>query len=114
MQPRKLSALPPSPTPSPEPTDAPPKILSVKLSSTNVRSGETIFGSVLASRNVASVEVRVANYGVTMKKVGVGRFELSYTVGNIPFFLHGTYDMHIVARSTRGDAVTSTLPFTVH
>ena len=79
-----------------------------------MQSGDTIVGSVLASPNVASVEVRVATYGITMTKVGAGRFELSYKLGNIPFFLHGTYDMQIVARNTRGDTVTRTLPLTIH
>jgi hypothetical protein len=103
-----------SPTPSPAPTDAPPQILAVHINSTNVQSGDTIVGSVFATPNVASVEVRVATYGMTMKKVGVGRFVMSYTVGNIPFFLHGTYDMRVIARNTRGDAVTRTLPLTIH
>jgi hypothetical protein len=110
----QASPKPARPTPLPAPTDAPPRIISVKLNSTDVQSGDTIVGRVFASRNVASVEVRVANYGMTMTKVGAGRFELSYTVGSLPFFVHGTYDMQIIARNTRGDAVSQTIPLTIH
>lgn len=94
--------------------DTAPRIFSVDINSTNVGSGDTVSGSVRTSLNVASVEIRVATFGMSMTKVGAGHFELSYTVGNVPFFLHGTYTMQIIARNTRGDAVERTLPLTVH
>jgi hypothetical protein len=72
-----------------------------------------LWGKVLTSSNVASVEVRVATYGVGLKKVGVGRFLLAYRLGYVPFFVRGTYPMHIIARNTRGDAVDRTLSLTV-
>jgi hypothetical protein len=50
---------------------------------------------------------------MSLSKVGVGRFSLSYTVGTLPFFIHGTYEMKIIARNARGDAVQTTLPITV-
>jgi hypothetical protein len=58
--------------------------------------------------------VRVANIGVGLNKVGVGRFTLAYRLGTIPIFAHGTYPMHIIARNTRGDKVERTLPLTIH
>jgi hypothetical protein len=95
------------------PPNAPPQILSVSVSRTTVESGDTVSGTVLTSSNVASVEVRVATYGMALSKVGVGRFALAYTVGALPFFVHGTYPMRIIARNTRGDAAEETLPITV-
>jgi hypothetical protein len=84
------------------------------MNSNSVGSGDTLSGRVLTSSNVASVEVRVVTYGVSLKKVGVGRFEMSYKLGYIPFFVHGTYPMHIIARNARGDSVEQSLPLTIH
>jgi hypothetical protein len=111
----------PSATPNPRPTvtiprrapDAPPEIVAVAMNSTTISSGQTLWGKVLTSSNVASVEVRVATYGIGLKKVGVGRFELTYRLGYIPVFVRGTYAMRIIARNTRGDAVDRTLPLTI-
>lgn len=68
---------------------------------------------VVTSSNVASVEVRVASYGMSLAKVGVGRFALAYTLGTLPFFVHGTYLMQVIARNSRGDMAQQTLPITV-
>ncbi|MEO6836026.1 MAG: hypothetical protein ABI231_09015 [Candidatus Tumulicola sp.] len=120
-----LPSLEPQTTPSPSPSgrpevaipllapDAAPRILSVDLSETTVRSGDTVSGTVLTSSNVASVEVRVAAYGMSLAKVGVGRFTLDYPVGNLPFFVRGTYEMKIIARNSRGDTAQQSLPITV-
>jgi hypothetical protein len=34
-------------------------------------------------------------------------------VPSVPFFLHKTYDMNVIARNTRGDATAKSLPITV-
>ncbi len=94
--------------------DAPPQIVDVEMNTDDVGSGDTLWGKVLTSSNVASVEVRVGNIGVGLNKVGVGRFTLAYRVGSIPFFVRGTYPMRIIARNSRGDKVEQTLPLTVH
>lgn len=78
-----------------------------------MHSGDTVSGMVVTSSNVASVEVRVASYGMTLSKVGVGRFALQYTLGALPFFVHGTYQMKIIARNARGDTAQQSLPITV-
>ncbi len=96
------------------PSDAAPRIVSIAVDKTTVGSGDRVSGTVLTSSNVASVEVRVAGYGVSLDKVGVGRFTLNYTLGNLPFFVRGTYEMRVIARNARGDAAQQTLPITVH
>lgn len=78
-----------------------------------MHSGDTVSGMVVTSSNVASVEVRVDSYGMTLSKVGVGRFALQYTLGALPFFVHGTYQMKIIARNARGDTAQQSLPITV-
>ncbi|HEY1977517.1 MAG TPA: hypothetical protein VGG89_13260 [Candidatus Baltobacteraceae bacterium] len=94
--------------------DAPPQIVDIEMNTNNVGSGDTLWGKVLTSSNVASVEVRIANFGVGLNKVGVGRFTLAYRLGAIPFFAHGTYPMHVIARNSRGDKAERTLQLTIH
>jgi hypothetical protein len=95
------------------PPNAAPRIVSIAVDKTTVGSGDRVSGTVLTSSNVASVEVRVAGYGMALDKVGVGRFTLDYTLGNLPFFVRGTYEMRIIARNARGDAAQQTVPITV-
>jgi hypothetical protein len=78
-----------------------------------VRPGQHISGRVLTTSNVASVELRVATYGVVMRKTGVGTFSFDYVLGNLPFFLRGTYSMRIIARNTGGVTSERTLPLTI-
>lgn len=96
-----------------EPPDAPPRILSMALSTPVAHGGDVVSGTVETTSNVASVEARIAGYSSSMQKVGVGKFALSYRVPNLPFFLHRTYTIEVIARNTRGDAVTSSLPITI-
>lgn len=95
------------------PPDAAPQILSVAMSKNAVAPGDRVTGSVLTSSNVASVEARIGGYALTLNKVGVGRFTFTYTVGPLPWFIHGNYTMQVIARNTRGDAVRRLVPLTV-
>ncbi len=86
----------------------------MRISNTTVTGGETVDGSVVASSNVASVEVRVAGYSRVMEKTGEGHFTIAISVPHLPFFLRNrTYTLYVIARNTRGDAVTDSLPITV-
>lgn len=93
--------------------DAAPQIVAIKMNATTVHAGDTVTGTVETSSNVASVEVRIASFSITMPKVDVGRFALSYTVPHVPFFLHGTYPMQVIARNARGASATQTVPISV-
>jgi hypothetical protein len=107
--------LPPPPKRVPRlPSDAAPQILDVAVNETTVRPGDRVYGRVVTTSNVASVEARVGGYAMTLAKTGVGRFELRYQVGALPWFIRGNFTMQVIARNTRGDAVTRTVPFTVH
>jgi hypothetical protein len=96
-----------------EPENAPPRILRMSLSTPVARGGDLVSGTVETTSNVASVEARIGGYGASLKKVAAGRFELSYRVPYLPFFLHRTYNVEFIARNTRGDAVSSSIPITV-
>ena len=93
--------------------DAAPRILDVAVSETTVQPGDRVIGSVVTSSNVASVEARIGGYAVNLVKVGVGKFALTYTVGPLPWFIRGNFTMEVIARNTRGDAVTRAIPLTV-
>ena len=95
------------------PADAKPQILDVVVSETSVQPGDHVVGRVVTTSNVASVEARIGGYAVTLAKVAVGRFEMAYTVGSLPWFVHGNFTMQVIARNTRGDAVTRAVPLTV-
>jgi hypothetical protein len=104
------AALPP---PVHELPDAPPQIIAMTLSRSLVHSGDMVSGTVETSSNVASVEARIGGYGQTLQKTGVGHFTLSYRVPRLPFFLHRTYMIQVIARNIRGDAVSAAIPVTL-
>jgi hypothetical protein len=95
------------------PPDAHPQILAVQMSTTTFHVGDTVQGIVETSSNVASVEARIAAFSVSVPKVGIGRFALNYVVPSLPFFMHKTYDMTVIARNTRGDKTVRVIPITV-
>ncbi|MBV8067068.1 MAG: hypothetical protein JO113_03745 [Candidatus Eremiobacteraeota bacterium] len=109
----------PSPTPAPTPTivmlpaEAPPEILWYQISSTTPHAGDIVTGIVLASSNVASVEIRIGGFSVNMTKTDVGHFEGSYRVPSIPFFISHNLTLTIIARNTAGTAVEASFPFQI-
>lgn len=102
-----------TPTPVALPANAPPQILSYTLSSTTVHAGDTISGSVLTTSNVASVEASIATYVIPLTKTGVGHFELSYVVPNVPKPFRHTYALRIIAHNTAGVTVTQSTSVTI-
>ncbi|HKU68493.1 MAG TPA: hypothetical protein VJP85_12015, partial [Candidatus Baltobacteraceae bacterium] len=95
------------------PENAPPRILAMSISTPVAHGGQIVSGTVETSSNVASVEARIAGYSSSMQKVGVGKFALSYRVPYLPFFLHRTYSIEVIARNTRGDEVRTSVPITI-
>jgi len=93
--------------------DAPPQILAFSISSSTVSPGDTLSGSVTASSNVASVEVRVAGFSYNMTKTSPGVFELAVTVPSVPRMFRRTYPLVAIARNTRGDATQRTTQITI-
>ncbi|HEV3092328.1 MAG TPA: hypothetical protein VGX91_12885 [Candidatus Cybelea sp.] len=112
--PRQVAAIPKSAPAIPRVApDAAPKILSVAVSETTVSPGDKVSGSVFTTSNVASVQARIGGYAMTLAKVGVGRFALSYTVAQLPWFVHGNFTMRVIATNTRGDTAERLIPLVV-
>ena len=108
--------LPPSavvPAPIREAADAPPQIIALSISEPVVHGGDLVSGTVETSSNVASVEARIGGYSSSLQKIGVGRFKVSYRVPHLPFFLHRTFMIQVIARNTRGLQVSTAVPITV-
>jgi hypothetical protein len=94
-------------------SDAAPQILRIAVSETTVHPGDRVFGRVVTTSNVASVQARIGGYALNLVKIGVGRFELTYTVRPLPWFVRGNFTMQVIARNPRGDTVTRAIPLTV-
>jgi len=86
------------------PPDAAPQIVALYIDRTTVRGGDTVNGSIVTSSNVASVEARIGYFSIPVPKTGEGRFAVRYTVPHLPFFLHRTYSMAVIARNAAGVA----------
>lgn len=95
------------------PPDAAPKILWYQLSSTTPRAGDVVSVTVLASSNVASIEIRVAGYGFNLNKSDVGHFEGTYQVPQLPLFAPHNFTLQIIARNTAGVQVQVSLPIQI-
>lgn len=113
----------PAPTIAPVPTAAPvpalapdakPAIVDISISATDLHSGDLVSGTVVTSSNVASVEARIKTYSANLNRLGVGRFGLTMRVPAIPFFLHGTYQLHLIARNAAGSMAEEYFPISVH
>ncbi|MGH7757327.1 MAG: hypothetical protein ACREM8_13730 [Vulcanimicrobiaceae bacterium] len=91
-----------------------PRIIDMNLSSTVVHSGDTVVGHVHTSADVARVIASIEGFSQPMDKVGAGRFELTYHVPPLPFWIHGNYTIHVVASAPNGRsaqrAIIITLP----
>jgi hypothetical protein len=117
--PTQTASPTPVPTvPSPDailqlPPDAAPEITAMHIDRTTLRGGETVSGSVITSSNVASVEARIGYYSIPVPKVSIGRFALNYVVPYLPFFMHRTYTMEVIARNAAGVAVVRTIPIRI-
>jgi hypothetical protein len=103
----------PAPTVHFLPPNAAPQIISVHVSETTVHAGDHVWGKVVTTSNVASVEARIGSYAMSLNKIGIGRFALAYTVAPLPWFVHGTYAMRVIAKNTRGDTVERTIPLSI-
>lgn len=94
---------------------ATPRIFTVEVSTRDFRAGQTVFGHVTTTYDVASVEARVGGYSSVLDKRGAGDFALNYTLPPvIPWFVHGRYVLKLIARTTEGVATIRELPVTLH
>lgn len=91
-----------------------PEIRTYTISTTQIRAGQTVRGSVETSDNVGYVEARVDYRSTPMEHAGPGHFTLAYTVPWwLPPWLRHGYTLRIVARSVDGVETEVTIPISV-
>jgi hypothetical protein len=92
-----------------------PVIKGVTLSTTDVRAGRPVHGSVQTSDNVRYVEARIEYRAVALHEDGPGRFSLTYTIPWwLPPWLRHGYTLQIIARSVDGVEAVRAIPVSVH
>ena len=92
---------------------APPRILAINISTLNARAGQTVSGSVETTSNVASVEVRIAGWGMSLARPRIGYFEASGVIPDLPPFAKGTYTLQVIARNADGRRAERDFPITL-
>jgi hypothetical protein len=96
--------------------DAPPELVAVWLSQPDYRWGDLARIRVVASTNVALVELRVGPYGRALTKRAPGQFSGVYRFPFLPPFVHPrwTLTFRFVARTTAGVTTVRELPVALH
>jgi hypothetical protein len=103
--------LAPLPTPPIEPNGAPPRILSMRFSSLDVRRGQHWSGAIVTGTNVASVEVRTNLFSINVPKRSPGRFRFTLDVLDAPPIFVRAYSLRVIARNSAGRVYEEDLPF---
>jgi hypothetical protein len=101
-----VSATPPRALPTPPVTspDAPPQITQIWLSALTLGPGMWFDGAIVASTNVASVEVRTAAFSVNSAHVAPGVFRFHTRILEVPpLSRRRRYELNIIARNTAGE-----------
>jgi hypothetical protein len=85
------------------PPNAPPRIVRIWMSSLSIESGIWLDGAIVASTNVASVEVRTAAFSVNADHVAPGSFRFHTHVLELPpLARRHTLGLSIIARNAAG------------
>ncbi|HLI96275.1 MAG TPA: hypothetical protein VKT72_09320 [Candidatus Baltobacteraceae bacterium] len=96
-----------------ERSDAPPRIVSMWFSSDDARRGERWSGTIIASTNVASVEVRTNLFSIDVPRRGYGDFRFTLHVFDVPPIFIRPYNLRVIARNSAGESVEEDLPFRI-
>lgn len=93
---------------------APPVIVHIAYLPSVTRGPNGRFlGTVWASSNVASVEVRTNLFSINARKKGVGLFTFDAGVYDLPPIFVRPYRLRVIARTTEGVEAEEDLPFRI-
>lgn len=96
------------------PPNAPPRIVRVWFSTLRIEPGSWFDGTIVASSNVASVEVRTAAFSINSVHVAPGVYHFHTRVLELPpLSRRHSYDLYIIARNTPGDQEVERAPLRV-
>jgi hypothetical protein len=84
------------------------------FSTLTIRPGSWFDGTIVASTNVASVEVRTAAFSINSDHVAPGLYRFHTHVLELPpFSRRHSYELFIIARNTAGDQEVERAPLRV-
>ncbi len=84
------------------------------FSTLTIKPGIWFDGTIVASSNVASVEVRTAAFSINSVHVGPGLYRFHMRVLELPpLSRRHWYDLYIIARNTPGDEEVEHAPLRV-
>jgi hypothetical protein len=89
---------------------APPQLVAVEISSSIFHSGDTVYGAIVASSNVASADIHVEGYSMPLNHDSEGHFSLTRTLPHIPSFAKGDYTLVVAVHNTAGQTVQTSMP----
>jgi hypothetical protein len=93
---------------------APPQIVHIAYVPSVTRGpGGRFSGTIWASSNVASVEVRTNLFSINARKKGVGLFSFEAGVYDLPPIFVRPYRLRVIARTTVGVEAEEDLPFRI-
>ncbi|HMD02258.1 MAG TPA: hypothetical protein VKG44_04765 [Candidatus Baltobacteraceae bacterium] len=81
----------------------PPQIRSIAATPAVVHSGEVVSWTVRTTPDVSSVTAHVTAYTIPLRRVGAGRFAVSFRIpAGVPPLFHGRYTVQVVAQTAAG------------
>lgn len=93
---------------------SPPQIVHIAYVPSVTRGPRERFaGTILASSNVASVEVRTNLFSINTRKRAPGRFTFDVAVYDLPPIFVRRYTLRVIARTTAGVEAEEDLPFRI-
>jgi hypothetical protein len=92
---------------------APPQIAQIWLSDQTLRRGGVWSGAVMASNNVASVEIRTDSFSFSVPRRRPGDFEFRYDIPDLPPYLQRSFVLHVIARNAAGLAQDEAIPIEI-
>ena len=93
---------------------APPRILAVWLSSTQIVPGTDWLGRIATTTNVASLEVRTESFSFNATRVAFGQFVFRQHVLDIVPQYKRHYELTIIARNAAGVKDVRIVPIDLH
>ncbi|HEY5341943.1 MAG TPA: hypothetical protein VIK27_13020 [Candidatus Aquilonibacter sp.] len=106
------------PSPWPRAVDAapsaPPRILSLWLSSTQIVPGRNWYGRIATTTNVASLEVRTESFSFNARRVAFGQFVFDQHVLDIVPQYKRPYTLLVIARNAAGVEDARTIAIRLH
>jgi hypothetical protein len=94
--------------------DAPPRIVALWLSSTNIAPGRDWSGRIATTTNVASVEVRTESFSFNATRVAFGQFVFRQHVLDIVPQYKRPYTLLVIARNAAGVQAVRQVPVDLH